>query len=108
MTDYNLRETHMRKGYGDSIKIWVDTGHNSAGNGGDTYYSGGSFNNHPTSTIDQDNKIEKAHVDYDVHQTNKVWLDQSQNVNIGSGNYGGDNNTAYGGDVMIVLDHVHV
>jgi|SRR5215471_3775424 len=98
----------MRKGYGDSIKISVDTGHNSAGNGGDTHYSGGGgFTNNPSSTIDQDNKIEKAHVE-DLHQTNKVWLDQSQNVNIGSGNYGGDNNLAMGGEVDIHLDHFSV
>jgi hypothetical protein len=97
----------MRKGYGDSIKIWVDNGHNSAGNGGNTYYSGGTFDNNPTAaiTFDGHNKVENATVGDDVHQTNKVWLDQSQNVNIGNGNYGGDGNVAFGGDVNINLDH---
>ena len=95
----------MRKGYGDSIKISVDTGHNSAGNGGDTHYSGGGFTNDPTATIDQDNKIEKAHVD-DVHQTNKVWADQSQNVSAGNGGEGGDENLAAGGNVDIDLHHL--
>ena len=100
-----LRETHMRKFSGDSIKISVDTGHNSAGNGGD-----GGFYGHITSNakvdFDGDNKIEKAHVD-DVHQTNKVWADQSVNVDA-SGGDGGDGNVAFGGDVTITLDHVHV
>jgi hypothetical protein len=69
MTDsYNLRETHMRKFGGDSIKIKVDTGHNSAGNGGDGYFSGKIYNN-ANIDFDGDNKIEKAHVD-NVHQTN--------------------------------------
>jgi hypothetical protein len=108
MTDScNLRETHMRKGYGDSIKISfdIDTGHNSAGNGGNTYYSGGSFHNNAEATVDQDARIEieRAGAE-DVHQTNKVWLDQSQNVNIGNGNEGGDDNVAFGGEVEIHLN----
>ena len=55
-----LRETHMRKFSGDSIKINVDTGHNSAGNGGDGH-SYGNFTNNANINFDGDNKIEKAH-----------------------------------------------
>ena len=96
----------MRKAFsGDSIKITVDTGHNSAGNGGDSYFSG-NISSNANITFDGDNKIEKAHVD-DVHQINKVWADQSQNVNAGGGN-GGDGNVAMGGEVDIHLDHFSV
>jgi hypothetical protein len=106
MTDsYNLRETHMRKFGGDSIKIKVDTGHNSVGNGGDGYFSGKIYNN-ANIDFDGDNKIEKAHVD-NVHQTNKLWADQSVNVYAGGGD-GGDGNVVMSGDLTITLDHVHV
>ena len=94
----------MRKGFsGDSIKISVDTGHNSAGNGGDGHNSG-DITNVPTINFDGDNKIEKAHVD-DVHQKNYVSADQSQNVAAGNGGDGGDGNAAVGGEVHLHLDH---
>jgi hypothetical protein len=97
----------MRKGFsGDSIKITVDTGHNSAGNGGDGHFYG-SITNNANIDFDGENKIEKAHVD-DVHQTNKVWADQSQNVSAGNGGDGGDENIAAGGNVDIHLDHFSV
>jgi hypothetical protein len=105
MTDScNLRETHMRKGYGDSIKISfdIDTGHNSAGNGGDGYYSGKIYNN-ANIDFDGNNEIEKAHDVEDVHQTNKLWADQSVNVYAGGGE-GGDENVAFGGEVEIHLN----
>jgi len=106
MTDScNLRETHMRKFGGDSIKIKVDTGHNYVANGGDGYFSGKIYNN-ANIDFDGDNKIEKAHVD-NVHQTNKLWADQSVNVYAGGGD-GGDNSVVMSGDVTITLDHVHV
>ncbi|HVR55965.1 MAG TPA: hypothetical protein VMT72_03975 [Pseudolabrys sp.] len=92
----------MRKFSGDSIKINVDTGHNSAGNGGDGH-SYGTFTNNATINFDGDNKIEKAHAD-DVHQINKVSADQSQNVAAGNGGDGGDGNLAAGGNVDI---HLH-
>jgi hypothetical protein len=85
---------------GDSIKIVVDTGHNSAGNGGDGHFYG-SITNNAKIDFDGDNKIEKAHVE-DVHQINKVWADQSQNVSAGNG---GDGNAAVGGNLEVHLDH---
>lgn len=92
----------MRKFSGDSIKINVDTGHNNAGNGGDGH-SYGNFTNNAKIDFDGENKIEKAHAD-DVHQINKVWADQSQNVAAGNGGDGGDDNVAVGGNVDI---HLH-
>jgi hypothetical protein len=93
----------MRKFSGDSIKISVDTGHNNAGNGGDGH-SYGNFTNNAKIDFDGENKIEKAHVD-DVHQTNSIWADQSQNVAAGNGGDGGDGNAAFGGEVHVDLDH---
>src|ERR1700741_2167200 len=103
-----LRETHMRKFSGDSIKISVDvdTGHNSAGNGGDGHFYG-SITNNAKIDFDGSNSIEKAHVD-DVHQINKVWADQSQNVSAGNGGEGGDENLAAGGNVGIDLHPLSV
>ena len=92
----------MRKFSGDSIKINVDTGHNNAGNGGDGH-SYGNFTNNAKIDFDGENKIEKARAD-DVHQINKVWADQSQNVAAGNGGDGGDDNVAVGGNVDI---HLH-
>ena len=51
------------------------------------------FTNNATINFDGDNKVEKAHAD-DVHQINKVWADQSQNVAAGNGGDGGDGNVA--------------
>lgn len=82
----------------------ADTGHNSTGNGGDAYYSGGTITSRPKIDFDGDNKVEKANVGDDVHQTNKLWADQSVNVYIGGGD-GGDGNMVVTGNVDINLDH---
>jgi hypothetical protein len=117
-----LRETHMRKDFhSDGIKI--DTGHNSAGNGGDGSNTGSvttaqNFNFSPYNKADVDIGAQDHHktaweapvaphdsgVTTSANQTNIVWSEQSQQVLAGVGGNGGNGNHAVGG-IEVDLPH---
>jgi len=116
----------MRKNYhSDGIKIDIDTGHNSAGNGGDGYNFGNVTTNQsvtasPQNTADTDIGAGQDHQKVSWHapsvphgdvtatttatQTNVVYADQYQMVLAGVGGNGGNGNHAVGG-IEVDLPH---
>jgi hypothetical protein len=77
----------------------IGTGGNSAGNGGDGYFSG-SMVHAPVAVYSPVNiAVAGAHSTADAHQTNVVHLDQSATQIAGVGGDGGHGNAASGGNV---------
>jgi hypothetical protein len=92
----------------------IETGGNSAGNGGAGKNSGSVSTNannylHAHSDTGGSVHVSEAHVHLHVDSTsdisNTITASPTQMVNAGVGGNGGDDNTAYGGDVTITLTH---
>jgi hypothetical protein len=79
----------------------VDTGSNSAGNGGKGYFVGSLADNSFTS-FDPSNMAEAGpHATADARQTNIAYFGQAATQIAGVGGDGGDGNVAQGGSVVI-------
>src|SRR5262245_49395691 len=77
----------------------VDTGDNSAGNGGNGYFSGYLIDS-PYAAFEPVNVAQSgAHGSATAQQTNVAFLDQSATQIAGIGGDGGDDNAAIGGSV---------
>ncbi|WP_213285252.1 hypothetical protein [Bradyrhizobium sp. sGM-13] len=80
----------------------IATGDNSAGNGGDGYFSGAMVHA-PVAVYNPINMaVAGAHATADAHQTNNVEFDQSATQIAGVGGDGGNGNAASGGNVSAV------
>ncbi|MEH2588707.1 hypothetical protein V1273_002546 [Bradyrhizobium sp. AZCC 1721] len=80
----------------------IATGDNSAGNGGDGYFSGAMVHA-PVAVYNPINiAVAGAHATADAHQTNNVVFDQSATQIAGVGGHGGNGNTASGGNVSAI------
>ncbi|UPJ48573.1 hypothetical protein IVB30_36980 [Bradyrhizobium sp. 200] len=80
----------------------LGTGDNSAGNGGDGYFSG-SMVHAPVAVYSPVNiAVAGPHATADAHQTNSVYFDQSATQIAGVGGHGGNGNAASGGNVGAV------
>jgi hypothetical protein len=83
----------------------VDTGHNSAGNGG-AGFNFGDITSSPTINASPSNEAENgAWSTATANQTNLVLADMHQTALAGIGGNGGDGNSAEGGDVVATLLH---
>jgi hypothetical protein len=91
----------------------IETGGNSAGNGGAGKNSGSvstNANNYLHANTDTGGDVKDVH-HAGVHDhassdtTNTIDATPTQMVEAGVGGNGGDDNTAYGGDVTITLTH---
>ena len=77
----------------------IGTGHSSAGNGGDGYFSG-SMVHAPVAIYNPVNiAVAGSHATADAHQTNIAYFDQSATQIAGVGGSGGNGNAASGGNV---------
>ena len=77
----------------------IDTGDNSAGNGGNGYFAGGLINGSYAGFEPLNFARGGSHATADAHQTNIVYLDQSAHQIAGVGGDGGNWNSASGGMV---------
>jgi hypothetical protein len=77
----------------------ADTGHNSAGNGGNGYFSGSMIHSSYASFEPLNVAQAGYHSAAGAYQTNVVYLDQSATQIAGVGGDGGNGNTASGGNV---------
>jgi hypothetical protein len=96
----------------------IDTGHNSAGNGGNGYNWGNisdsaKFSYNPYNKADGadvkvsqegDHNWAKVYADTTASQSNWVAADMHQTVMAGNGGNGGNDNKAEGGDVSFKVD----
>src|SRR5258708_2602826 len=84
----------------DSLQPFsIDTGDNSAVNGGDGYFSG-SMVHPPVAVFDPVNiAVAGFHGAADAHQSNTVEFHQGASQAAGGGGHGGNGNAAIGGDV---------
>ncbi|MEH2557391.1 hypothetical protein V1286_004920 [Bradyrhizobium algeriense] len=80
----------------------IATGGNSAGNGGDGYFSGAMVHA-PVAVYNPINiAVAGPHATADAHQTNNVVFDQSATQIAGVGGDGGNGNAASGGNVSAI------
>ncbi|MEH2496091.1 hypothetical protein V1294_002570 [Bradyrhizobium sp. AZCC 1678] len=80
----------------------IATGGNSAGNGGDGYFSG-ALVHAPVAVYNPINiAVAGPHATADAHQTNNVVFDQSATQIAGVGGDGGNGNAASGGNVSAI------
>jgi hypothetical protein len=77
----------------------ANTGHNSAGNGGNGHFSGSMIHSSHASFEPLNVAQAGYHSATGAYQTNVVYLDQSATQIAGVGGDGGNGNTASGGDV---------
>ena len=77
----------------------ADTGHNSAGNGGNGHFSGSMIHSSYASFEPLNVAQAGYHSAAGAYQTNVVYLDQSATQIAGVGGDGGNGNTASGGNV---------
>ena len=77
----------------------ADTGHNSAGNGGNGHFSGSMIHSSYASFEPLNVAQAGYHAAAGAYQTNVVYLDQSATQVAGVGGDGGNGNTASGGNV---------
>lgn len=97
-------------GHGASAAPWldspqhsaIDTGDNSAGDGGNGFFSGAEVD----ATVAMFNPFNAAfagfHGTADAHQSNMVQIDQHATQIAGVGGNGGNDNAAVGGDVSVL------
>jgi hypothetical protein len=80
----------------------IDTGGNSAGDGGNGFFSGGEVD----AAVAMFNPFNAAFADFrgtaDAHQSNMVQIDQHATQIAGVGGNGGNDNAAVGGDVSLL------
>jgi hypothetical protein len=79
----------------------IDTGDNSAGNGGDGYFAGGLVDNSHAAFEPLNVAQAGAHATALAHQTNIGYFDQAASQIAGVGDDGGDLNAAMGGSVGV-------
>src|SRR5262244_423821 len=80
----------------DSLHAAIDTGHNSAGNGGDGYFFGSLVNAPVVIYMPINIAIGGYNSTADAHQTNDVSFDQSVTQIAGIGGDGGNGNASIG------------
>jgi hypothetical protein len=81
----------------------IDTGDNSAGNGGDGYFAGGLVDNSHAAFEPLNVAQAGAHATALAHQTNIGYFDQAASQIAGVGDDGGDLNAAMGGSVGVFV-----
>ena len=100
---------HLHPGLGASTPSWpsvdspphsmIDTGNNSASNGGEGYFSGSLVDAPVVSYMPINIAIAGYNSTADANQSNMVQIDQSATQIAGMGGNGGDGNASIGGNV---------
>src|SRR5262245_18939871 len=91
--------SHHGQGTPASPSIEIDTGHNSAGNGGDGYFFGSLVNAPVVIYMPINIAIAGYNSTANADQSNTVQIDQSATQIAGVGGDGGNNNASIGGTV---------
>ena len=97
--NWNAASGGMVGAFGSVVAGAIDTGGNSAGNGGDGTFIGAMVHA-PVAIYNPVNiAVAGSHATADAHQTNVVYFDQSATQIAGVGGSGGNGNAASGGNV---------
>lgn len=97
-------------GHGASAAPWrdsprhsaIDTGDNSAGDGGNGFFFGAAINASVAMLKPLNTAFAGSHGKVDAHQSNMVEIDQHATQTAGMGGHGGHDNAAIGGNVSIL------
>jgi hypothetical protein len=94
--------THAPEGPDPSLASAIDTGDDSAGDGGGGFFAGQAINSPATLFNPVDTAYAALHGHVDAYQSNAVQIDQHAVQMAGIGGQGGNDNVAAGGNVSAV------